>query len=104
MKTQTIHETLVARMAKYKGQHAQIARDTGVAQSTVSRASKGDVSPTLAVVQPILDWMDAQDRLLAKKTTVRVLPAAASLRKKRKKQHADTGNLKDFKPARPAHG
>ena len=50
------------RLAELRGLHNQMARETGVAQATVSRIYLGHVSPTLEKAQPLLDWIEAYDR------------------------------------------
>lgn len=54
---ETIHHYLLRRLAELRGQHARIAMETGVPQSTLSRIQSGKGSPRLDSVQPILDWL-----------------------------------------------
>lgn len=99
MKT-TIHQQLVARLAQFKGKHALIARESGIAQATISRVARGECSPTLAIAQPIFDWMDKNGGAI---NGVGVVPASTRLRQKRKQHNADGGGLKDLAPAAPVH-
>jgi transcriptional regulator with XRE-family HTH domain len=98
----SIHKQLIDGLAPYKGQHARIARDLGLAQATISRVSTGKGSPTLAVAQPILDWLAGKQK--TKKTIIRVLPAPTGLGKKPKQQDANGRSLGNLKPARASHG
>ena len=62
MKVQeSIHEYLLRRLAELRGQHARIAAETGVPQSTLSRIQAGQGSPRLESVQPLLDWIASYD-------------------------------------------
>lgn len=62
MKVQeTIHDYLLRRLAELRGQHARIAAEAGVPQSTLSRIQSGRGSPRLESVQPLLDWIAAYD-------------------------------------------
>jgi hypothetical protein len=62
MKVQeSIHDYLLRRLAELRGQHARIAAETGVPQSTLSRIQSGQGSPRLESVQPLLDWIAAYD-------------------------------------------
>lgn len=104
MKKISIHETLITRMAAYRGQQQQIARDTGLSQSTVSRASRGEGSPTLIVAESILDWMDKQDALKKRRLSAgRIPPATPRLRKKREQNDAHQGDFNNLAPSAQAH-
>jgi hypothetical protein len=104
MKKISIHETLITRMAAYRGQQLQIARDTGLSQSTVSRASRGEGSPTLAVVEPIMEWMDKQDALKKRRIGAgRIPPATPRLRQKHEKNNANQGDFANLAPSAQAH-
>lgn len=100
MKT-SLHEQLVMRLGGYKGMHALIARECGIAQATISRVARGEVSPTLAVAQPIFDWMDRQEAV--NKRVLRVVAKAPAIRQKPKKQNTDGRNLRNLKPASAVH-
>ena len=70
--TETIHEYLLRRLSELYGQHARIAAETGVPQSTLSRIQSGKGSPRLESVQPLLDWIAAHDaRVAARKRASR---------------------------------
>jgi transcriptional regulator with XRE-family HTH domain len=99
MKT-TIHQQLVTGLAQFKGKHAQIARESGIAQATISRVARGECSPTLAIAQPIFDWMEKNSGINA----VGIVPATPRVREKRKKQDANSGGLKNLGPAVAVHG
>ncbi len=67
MKKEPIYDYLRRRLSELKGHHVRIARETGVPQTTVSRINQGLCSPTLASVQPLLDWFDRHDKGPAKR-------------------------------------
>jgi len=50
------------RLTELVGLHNRMAKETGVAQASISRIYHGQSSPTLDTVQPLLDWIDAYDR------------------------------------------
>lgn len=66
-----IYDFLRRRLAESNGLHNRIAIETGVSQSTVSRIHHGQCSPTLDVVQPLLDWFDQYDRQSSARVGVR---------------------------------
>ena len=101
MKTNDINAQLVSRLAGYKGKHSLIARECGIGQATISRVARGEVSPTLAVAQPIFDWMDRQE-ILAQRIRC-VVAKAPPISKKSKKHHANDRSLGDLNPAGAAH-
>lgn len=75
MKKQTpIYDQVRALLARYERRHLEISRQTGVPQSSISRLHRGQSMPTLATVQPLLDWFAAQDTVKSRK------PAAKRLR------------------------
>lgn len=52
----------------YKRKQLALSRETGVPQSTISRIGRGEVkNPTLDTVQPLLDYMLANDHKSARK-------------------------------------
>lgn len=63
MKTETLSQSLRRRLGDYVGHHARIARETGVPQTTISRIYCGTSSPTARNMDPLLQWLDAQDDL-----------------------------------------
>lgn len=71
MKKEPIKDYLRRRLGELKGEHNRIARETGVAQATVSRIYLGQASPTLDTVQPILDWLDKHDRIAVRQARAR---------------------------------
>ena len=106
-----LQKQLVDQLALYRGQHARIAKACGIAQATISRVARGEVSPTLAVAQPLFDWLSAQAKA-GDKTSIqgpvkrvrRNLTAAAALGDERKEQQAGERELKNLKPSGGAHG
>lgn len=62
MKKETINDYLIRRLTELKGHHNRIARETGIAQATVSRIFLGQASPSLKTAQPLLDWLEKYDR------------------------------------------
>lgn len=58
---ETFQQTLVRRLAKYKGQHARIARETKIAQATISRISNAMSMPRIDIAQSLFDWMDREE-------------------------------------------
>ena len=63
MKTkETVAQYLLRRLDELEGQHNTIAKESGVAQSTVSRIYLRESSPTLNTAQRLLDWIEAHDR------------------------------------------
>ena len=102
MKTNDINAKLVSRLASYKGMHSLIARECGIGQATISRVARGEVSPTLAIAQPIFDWLDRQEALAER---IRVVVAKATpISQKPKKQHTKRRRLGDLEPTSAAHG
>lgn len=65
MKKEPIHDYVRRRLREFAGHHNRIARETGVPQSSISRMHQGGASPTLASVQPLIDWFDKQDAGIA---------------------------------------
>lgn len=65
MKKEPIYDYLRRRLADLKGLHNRIAIETSVSQSTVSRIHLGQCSPSLDVVQPLLDWFERYDKSTA---------------------------------------
>jgi len=62
MSTETDLEYLLRRLDEAKGLHNQIAKETGVGQSTLSRIFLRQAVPLLTTAGPLLDWFDAYDR------------------------------------------
>lgn len=60
-KQESITSYIRRRLAELEGQHNRIARETGVAQATVSRIHQGQCSPRLETVEPLLAWLQAND-------------------------------------------
>lgn len=56
-----IYDQVRALLVRYERRHLEISRQTGVPQSSISRLHRGQSMPTLATVQPLLDWFAAQD-------------------------------------------
>ena len=67
MRKEPISDYIRRRLAELTGHHNRIAKETGIAQATVSRIYQGQVSPTLDTAQPILDWIEAHDRAAGKR-------------------------------------
>ena len=76
MKSETYTERLRRLLNGSTGQHAQIAKDTGVAQATVSRINAGLCSPRLDTVEKLLGWFKHQDKKAARRS--RRKPAATT--------------------------
>jgi transcriptional regulator with XRE-family HTH domain len=70
------HLYLRRRLAETTGLHLQISRETGVAQSTVSRIFRGNV-PRLDTADKLLDWFERFDRSSIRKDLVRRRAARA---------------------------
>lgn len=50
---------------EHKGQWPAIARDTGVDYSTICKIAQGvRANPTIANLQPLMDWLRARDAML----------------------------------------
>ena len=49
-------------LKQHVGMHNQIAKETGVPQSTVSRLHIGGINPRVSTVDKLLDWFDARGR------------------------------------------
>jgi predicted transcriptional regulator len=99
----SIQQVLVARLAPYKGMHCQIAREAGISQSSISRVSRGDCSPTLDVAQRIFNWLD-QNESRAVRIMRHSYPDAAPVGQQAEKQCADGGELCNLEPAPAVHG
>lgn len=57
MSKETIMQALQRRMRESGATQTQIANATGIGQSTIGRILRGEVSPTVDVVQKIHDWL-----------------------------------------------
>lgn len=71
------------RLVKSEGRHWIIAKDAGVAQSTVSRIHCGACDPRTSVTQKLLDYFDREDDRDARqrgKLSAVVVPSAARQR------------------------
>lgn len=68
MKTETYTERLRRLLNGSEGMHTQIARDTGVAQATVSRIHSGACSPRLDTVEKLLAWFKAEEKRMARRS------------------------------------
>ena len=86
MKRETIADYLHRRLSDLYGIHNQIARESGVGQTTIGRIFLKQASPRLSSVRPILDWIKAYDggrnvvlkrrRVKTTKTTVQPVPGS----------------------------
>ena len=76
MKRETIYDQIRRRLGECEGLHNRIARESGVAQSTVSRIHQGEVSPTLRNAQALLDWFEQYDQLVKPRRTGGRRPSA----------------------------
>lgn len=56
-----IQDWMIRQLAKYPRQQVQIARETGLPQTTVNRIARGISSPTLVTAQPLIDWLKAAE-------------------------------------------
>lgn len=67
-KKEPIADFLRRRLAEAVGMHNQIARETGVPQSSINRLHVDHtISPRLTTVQPLLDWFAAEDAKSARR-------------------------------------
>lgn len=65
-KPKTLHETLLARLGQMQGHHVEIARETGIAQATVSRIYHGAM-PRLDTAEKLLGWFERYDAKAARR-------------------------------------
>lgn len=79
MTKKTIYQQLRDHLAASVGDHNRIAKETGIAQATISRIHLGKACPTLHKAQPLLDYFDRNKR--PKKTSSAVGLANARGRK-----------------------
>lgn len=77
MRKETVTQYLLRRLDASAGTHSRIAKESGVAQATISRIFLRKVSPRLDIAEPILAWFDKQDRDAIKGSTSRI-PIKAS--------------------------
>ena len=60
-----ILEYVRRRLQEHKGEWAMISRDTEVDYSIVARIAQGiNQNPTIANLQPLVDWFAAKDAML----------------------------------------
>jgi predicted transcriptional regulator len=67
MRKETVSQYLLRRLDASAGMHTRIAKESGVAQATISRIYLRKVSPRLDIAEPILAWFDKQDRIAERK-------------------------------------
>ena len=67
MRKETVSQYLLRRLDAAAGMHSRIAKESGVAQATISRIYLRKVSPRLDIAEPILAWFDKQDRIVERK-------------------------------------
>jgi hypothetical protein len=72
MPKETVTQYLLRRLDASAGTHSRIAKETGVAQATISRIYLRKVSPRLDIAEPILAWFEKQDRAACKASASRV--------------------------------
>lgn len=75
-KPKTLHDYLMTRMTELQGQHAEMARETGIAQATVSRIFHGAM-PRLDTAEKLLGWISTRDAREARKSARKRAAAAA---------------------------
>lgn len=75
MKNETTTQYLSRRLNETVGMHNRIALESGIPQTTVSRIYRGESSPTIKTVEPLLAWF--------KKYDIKQAKAAAKLSKKK---------------------
>lgn len=71
MSKETITQHLLGRLDASVGMHSRIAKESGVAQATISRIYLRKASPRLDSVEAILAWFERQDRKEKRKSTRR---------------------------------
>jgi hypothetical protein len=65
--TEPIIEFLSRRLNEHKGMWPKISEETGVEYDTIAKiAQKRRTNPVLSNVQPLVDWFEARDEMLAK--------------------------------------
>ncbi|MBY0465373.1 MAG: hypothetical protein K2W33_10560 [Burkholderiales bacterium] len=62
MSKKTLYTQLREGLARHVGSHSRMAKETGVSQASISRIHLGIACPTLHKAQPILDWLEREDR------------------------------------------
>lgn len=79
MKKETIHDYVRRRLRELLRMHSRIASECGISQASISRLHLGIGSPTLATIQPVLDWLDRYDKEQRRsKVRSRRIPARAA--------------------------
>jgi predicted transcriptional regulator len=78
MRKETVSQYLLRRLDASAGMHTRIAKESGVAQATISRIYLRKVSPRLDIAEPILAWFDKQDRIAERKKSTSRVPIKAS--------------------------
>jgi hypothetical protein len=62
-----IIEFLRRRLNEHKGMWPMISKETGVEYDTLAKIAQGvRTNPGLSNIQPLLDWFEARDEMLAK--------------------------------------
>ena len=78
MRKETVSQYLLRRLDASAGMHTRIAKESGVAQATISRIYLRKVSPRLDIAEPILAWFDKQDRIAERKKSASRVHVKAS--------------------------
>lgn len=68
MKTETLTQSIRRRLGDYVGEHSRIALESGIPQTTISRIYRGESSPTIRNIEPLLAWFKKQDARDARRT------------------------------------
>ncbi len=64
---ETIFEYVSRRLNEHKGMWPQIAKESGVNYDKIAKiAQRRSTNPTLANVQPLVDWFAGRDAAMAK--------------------------------------
>ena len=64
---ESILDYLTRRLIEEKGNWPQISKDSGVEYNTIAKIAQGvRTNPTIANVQPLLNWFEARDEMLRK--------------------------------------
>lgn len=61
---QTIYQTVMVALERYRGDLPRVATATGVPYRTLQKISRGEVDdPRVGTLQPVIDWLTEQGDL-----------------------------------------
>ena len=66
MKQKSMHEYLSKRLSEMTGMQSQIARDTGIAQASISRIARRAQIPSVVYAEKLNDWLKRYDKQAVK--------------------------------------